>query len=208
MECLCAKVPKGLRSEAEIHFAAVSCFALAPCLVSWMGWRSETQDLWASTRNIFITGFPGYTLPVLCNCNVHPVVLLLVFAFTLVYTLLVFRDEGWHFDIVSLLHITGFQFCMCCSFTLDFTNPMKAVANGMLHSADSCNALDSPVAGRSARGFCWLAGINNWVFVGLVCWASSQLHIFPSWMFSLDTICFCLDSFPLCENAEVYIISI
>ena len=172
---------------------SISLFLCIGSLFSYECWvdiKAEPLDLWvAASPNTSMTSLIGYTLPILCHCNVHPVVLLLLFAYTLVtlvYTLQDSRDAG--FDTLSLLHIIGFQFCMCCSFTFDFTNRVKAVANSMLHNADSCDPLDSPVAGRSARGFCWLAGVNNWIIVGFICLAQLDLGLDPSWMFGLDTI--------------------
>ena len=166
----------------------------------WAEWET-TPDLWVPGQNAFITAFLGYTFPVLCHCNVHPVVLPLLLAHTLGYTYNHFQDtEGSVSDLLLLFHIVGFQFCMCFAFSLDFTKRVKAVATGMLHNADTYDPLESPVAGRSARGFCWLAAIINWVFMASFCFLSSIPgggSRYPSWMYILDTICLCLPWMPL-----------
>ena len=154
------------------------------------------RDTLIPGQNAFMTVFLGYTFPVLCHCNVHPVVLLVLFAYTLEYTLESFQrndDDAYEFgDLLVLPHIIGFQFFIGCAFGLDFTNRVKAVATGMLHNADTIDPLESPVAGRSSRHFCWLLLINNWVFVAFFCRLSWQDIVYPSWMYILDTICLCL----------------
>ena len=164
-------------------------------LAYWGDWRATPPDLWLPAKKVYVRGFLGYTFPILCHCNVHPVVLPLVFACCLGQILYQFQD-GYKHSLTShflLLHIVGFQFCMCCAFGLDFTNRVRAVAAGMLHTADTNDPLESPVAGRSARGFCWLAGMNNWVAQACFCWVSSaNSKEYPSWMCILDTICLSL----------------
>ena len=136
--------------------------------------------------------FLRYTFPILCHCNVHPVVLLLLFAYTVAYTLQHFQHNEFSVnELFLLLHIIGFQLFLGCAFSLDFTNRVKAVATGMLHNADTYDPLESPVAGRSARGLCWLVLIHNWVFVTFFCGISWN-SVYPSWMYILDTICLCL----------------
>ena len=163
----------------------------------WGNWQATSPDLWLPAKRVYIRGLLGYTFPILCHCNVHPVVLTLVFASTVGHALLHFQDKLEYTRSLTsdflLLHIVGFQFCMCCAFGLDFTNRVRAVAAGMLHNADTNDPLESPVAGRSARGFCWLAGMNNWVAQTFFCWVSSAVSKeYPSWMCILDTICLSL----------------
>ena len=165
----------------------------------WDYFGCTPPDLLMPGQNTFMTGFLAYTFPILCHCNVHPIVLILIFVHTIGFSLKRFQElEAFVGDAFFLLHISSFQFCMIFAFTLDFTNRVRAVATGILHNADGCNPLDSPVAGRSARGFCWLACILNWIFVAMFCWISSGLGVYPSSIFLLDTICLCLPWMVLC----------
>ena len=151
------------------------------------------RDRWVPVQHAFMTVFLGYTFPILCHCNVHPVVLLLLFTYTIGYTLEHFgHNESFFGDLFVLLQIIGFQFCTGFAFSLDFTNRVKAVATGMLHNADTYDPLESPVAGRSARLFCWLVLMTNWVFIACFCCLSWDSSRYPSWMYILDTICLCL----------------
>ena len=159
----------------------------------WGDSNMATRDWLIPGQDAFVAVFLGYTFPVLCHCNVHPVVLLLLFTYTMGYTFQHMQDEDAYLhDIVILLHMIVFQLCIGCAFSLDFTKRVKAVATGMLHNADTFDPLESPVAGRSARGFCWLVLINNWVFIACFCGYSWDSSIYPSWMYILDTICLCL----------------
>ena len=53
---------------------------------------------------------------------------------------------------------------LLCAFTVDRTNRIKAVSSGMLFDRNApTDPLKSPLAGRSARKYCWLIGLNNWL---------------------------------------------
>lgn len=54
-----------------------------------------------------------------------------------------------------------FHSIMMCAFTWDFTQRAKAIPDTIQHAG--ANIWESRLAGRSARGFCWLAGLNSWV---------------------------------------------
>ena len=162
---------------------------------SWTHSNIALRDLLHPGQDAFdfAAVFLGYTFPVLCHCNVHPVVLLLLFTYTMGYTLEHMQDKDAYLgDVFILLHMIGFQLCIGCAFSLDFTKRVKAVATGMLHNANTYDPLESPVAGRSARGFCWLVLMNNWVFIACFCGLSWDDNVYPSWMYVLDTICLCL----------------
>ena len=162
----------------------------------WAHSNIAERDWWIPGQNAFVTVFLGYTFPIVCHCNVHPVVLPLLFAYTMWYTLKNFESKhvfrGVRDDQFILCHIIGFQFSIAYAFGLDFTNRVKAVATGMLHNADTFDPLESPVAGRSSRGFCWLVLLNNWVFMAYFCYRSLDSSRYPSCMYILDTICLCL----------------
>ena len=159
----------------------------------WDYFGGTPPELFLPGQNTFMAGFLAYTFPILCHCNFHPIVLILIFFCTIGFSLKHFQELETFGDAFFVLHIISFQFCMLFAFTLDFTNRVRAVATGILHNADGCNPLDSPVAGRSARGFCWLACILNWIFVAMFCWISSGLGVYPSSIyFLLDALCLCL----------------
>ena len=165
----------------------------------WAHSNIVERDWWIPAQNAFVTVFLGYTFPILCHCNVHPVVLPLLFAYTMWYTLNNFLSKdvfrlgvNVRGDLFILFHIIGFQFSIGYAFGLDFTNRVKAVATGMLHNADTFDPLESPVAGRSSRGFCWLVLLNNWVFMACFCYRSLDSSRYPGCMYILDTICLCL----------------
>ena len=53
---------------------------------------------------------------------------------------------------------------LLCASTVDFMNRIKAVSSGMLFDRNApTDPLKSPLAGRSARKYCWLIGLNNWL---------------------------------------------
>ena len=57
---------------------------------------------------------------------------------------------------------------LLAAFTMDFSNRIQAVATGILHGSESDSTasalLQSPVAGRSGRPPCWLAGLFSWIW--------------------------------------------
>ena len=118
----------------------------------------------------------------LCHCNVHPVSLCLV---VVVSTASMLYCESARLDsngmhLVRLCDITSwslirhrFHTCLTecfllAAFTMDFSNRIQAVATGVLYGSESNSAasalLQSPVAGRSGRPPCWLAGLFSWVW--------------------------------------------
>ena len=88
-------------------------------------------------------------------------------------------------DVVWLDHSTAFytlafQFLMISAFTQDFSNRVSAVSSGMLYGSGGHDPLESPLAGRSARVWCFLAAGNNWLAV-FSQWANStENSYFPS----------------------------
>ena len=69
---------------------------------------------------------------------------------------------------------------MICAFTQDFSNRVSAVSSGMLYGSGGHDPLESPLAGRSARVWCFLAAGNNWLAV-FSQWANStENSYFPS----------------------------
>ncbi|CAK9085921.1 unnamed protein product [Durusdinium trenchii] len=143
------------------------CFGSLISYGCWDYLQVEPHELWFD-RSTFVVGFLGQAFPTLCHCNVHPVALVLLLAYTVAYLWHDFDLHGARPVTFRLLHILGFQCCMCYAFTRDFTHRVKAVSTGMLEGASS-DPLQSPVAGRSARTFCWLTGVNNWIFLMLTC---------------------------------------
>ena len=65
---------------------------------------------------------------------------------------------------------------MFCANTLDFTKRVKAVSSGMLCYG---KPLESPVAGRSSRQFCWLAGLGNWLLFIIICSKGMPPSFYP-----------------------------
>ncbi|CAK9085917.1 unnamed protein product [Durusdinium trenchii] len=129
------------------------CFGSLISYGCWDYLQVEPHELWFD-RSTFVVGFLGQAFPTLCHCNVHPVALVLLLAYTVAYLWHDFDLHGARPVTFRLLHILGFQCCMCYAFTRDFTHRVKAVSTGMLEGASS-DPLQSPVAGRSARTFCW-----------------------------------------------------
>ena len=105
---------------------------------------------------------------VLCHCNIHPLGLL--FAFGLASTsdqIIKHHVYVFFMQEVSLIISLGFQGILLLACTVDFTNRVKAVSTGML-LASGDDPLESPIAGRSARRFCWFAAFWSWLQLGLI----------------------------------------
>ena len=65
-------------------------------------------------------------------------------------------------DLRSPRH--SYHIIMLCAFTWDFTQRAKVVSADLISFSAAASVLGSPVAGRSARKICWLAGLNSWVW--------------------------------------------
>ena len=139
------------------------------------------------------------TFAVACHCNLHPMELL---AFVLFCTFCDHQD--WSVYIYGYwftLNCLACQYFLWCAFTMDFTSRVRAVVSGMIASSDE--PLESPVAGRSGRGFCWcLAGVNLFFVnataaaVGTAClavmsWLGRSRRISP-WLSDVGLAAFCL----------------
>ena len=120
--------------------------------------RSQRNDL----ANFIVT---------LCHCNVHPVAICLVFvAFTYLINSDVLSSNpssiSWRL-FQKDAHILIALCCLLCAFTTDFSKRIKAVTTGMLHGTEGDPTADpvlkSPVAGRTGRTWCWLAGMHFWL---------------------------------------------
>ena len=109
-----------------------------------------------------------FAMLTLFHCNVHPLGMWLVLGFAgalyarnLPHSPSLFESGVSLHCLISLCFIVG-------AWTIDFSNRIKAVSSGMLHGSGSDSiasaALQSPVAGRSGRIPCWLAGWNNWIW--------------------------------------------
>ena len=140
---------------------------------------------------------------VLCHCNVHPLGLLLALmlnvTFILSFTLKdTDRSSVAFMDWYLIWYLIFFQFVMFFAFSVDFTNRVRAVSCGMLFGSHGDNPLESPVAGRSGRSFCWLVAWGNWLLLMLVYLAKDQaLHLHYEDPFALtmpisSTLALCL----------------
>ena len=173
-------------------------------LTSYACWNTVVDpelrhDLWLPlTEAFFTTEFVGHTFPILCHCNVHPVALLVVVACTAVYTVIKvkqmfeqdFGPRGEYFTLASLLHTLCFLCCISGAFTLDFTNRVRETATtNMPLRLDSWH---SPLAGRSARTYCWLAGVNNWIFAALLFLCAYLSELSQGWLLIFDTLSVCI----------------
>ena len=134
---------------------------------------------------------------ILCHCNVHPVAIALVF-FAFAYTMLGDvlssnpRSISWTL-LQHDAHICIALSCLLLAFTTDFSKRIKAVTTGMLHgAADSSGdpVLQSPVAGRSGRTWCWLAGMHSWL------WAAYHIQIRTSRGQTLNGVRYALLALP------------
>ena len=126
----------------------------------------------------------GYAFVTLCHCNVHPASLCLVVVVSTVSKLFcrspLPRPGTYGTYLVVLCNMTswplmGHRFHTClteclllAAFTMDFSNRIQAVATGILYGCESDSTasalLQSPVAGRSGRQPCWLAGFFSWIW--------------------------------------------
>ena len=106
-----------------------------------------------------------YAMVTFSHCNVHPVAL-----WPLLFFLSV-SGELWHRADPQLLqgmclHFLSSWLLILSAFSVDFSTRIKAVSSGVLHGETSSKeALDSPLAGRSGRTFCWLAALNSWLWL-------------------------------------------
>ena len=103
------------------------------------------------------------TFVVLCHCNLHPLSLLVVVGHSLTFLLTHTAHEQNFRGALFTIYVLTFQSMMFFNFTVDFTNRVKTVSSGMLFGSHGDDPLQSPVAGRSARKFCWLAAFCNWL---------------------------------------------
>ena len=110
----------------------------------------------------------GCTMLTLYHSNVHPITLWLLFCCG---TAVVWYELSGYYDsfVAGLdLHAYISLFFLLCAFTVDFSNRIQAVSSGILYGRECDSsvsaALQSPVAGRSARKPCWLVGLNAWIW--------------------------------------------
>ena len=138
------------------------------------------------------------SLLTLCHCNVHPIGLALVFGFgsslaaSYETSFLMWSgdDDPYHMAGRVAYHLL-IECLILCAFTMDFTMRVGAVASGMIYGSGLSKAddvLQSPVAGRSSRKFCWLAGVISWSFLLLYMWRIRFDTTQIAWMSTL----FCL----------------
>lgn len=106
----------------------------------------------------------SFSLVVLCHCNIHPVVLVLLLLSSCDY---VHALQASAFVLVTEVNAIAFSFFIITAFTIDFTRRVHAVTSGVLFG-ETAEPLQSPVAGRSARSWCWLPCLGNWL--AWVCW--------------------------------------
>lgn len=105
----------------------------------------------------------------ICYCNVHPFALLLAVLmgfWSLPEVLISARERIYdpYGHTLSVIHAQSSLCILLCAFTVDRTNRIKAVSSGMLFDRNApTDPLKSPLAGRSARKYCWLIGLNNWL---------------------------------------------
>ena len=144
-------------------------------LLSLLPIATETVAAWD-------TGDIGYAFVTLFHCNVHPVSLSLVAAVSVLSRLFCETIEGsygtrfirlcrhWAWNLIKFDFHTCLTECLLlAAFTMDFSNRIQAVATGVLYGSESQSAasalLQSPVAGRSGRPPCWLAGLFSWIWL-------------------------------------------
>ena len=121
----------------------------------------------------------AYAFVTLCHCNVHPLGICLV---VLLSTVRLCTDrhgiclEPWVFASAGLYTCIS-QILLLLAFTMDFSNRIRAVVSGVLYGGENSPTkslvLASPVAGRSGRSFCWLAGLYNCIWLLLDTWISA-----------------------------------
>eukprot|EP00438_Fugacium_kawagutii_P009724 Skav210496 [mRNA] locus=scaffold601:206948:212341:+ [translate_table: standard] len=111
-----------------------------------------------------IAALPDFAL--MCHCNVHPTVLFLGIFYQAGILWDAVHGLHGHPDAYSVyplvVHAFVFESVIMVAFTWDFTQRVKAVGSGILFGA-SDELMESPVAGRSARIFCWFSGVNQWI---------------------------------------------
>ena len=131
-------------------------------LVSFHSWSRIAYDTGLSYEDL------GFAMLPLLHCNVHPLGMWCILGLGLALYVHDFSYAPSPFANGLALHsLTSLSFIVC-AWTIDFSNRIKAVSSGMLYGrlSDSIAsaALQSPVAGRSGRIPCWLAGWNNWIW--------------------------------------------
>ena len=136
----------------------VFCVGLVTCVACYSGLEFTTED--KRTRVVYMDDIV-FTFMALCHCSVHPLVLLLLLPLFLDQIEIPEAPQ----DGMAIQSSLSFC-CIMCALTKDFSTRVKAVSTGMLYGdGDANDPLDSPLAGRSGRPFCWLAVIGNWI-----CW--------------------------------------
>ena len=110
----------------------------------------------------------GCTMLTLYHSNVHPIALWLLFGSGTLIVWYYSSPYAGSFVAALDLHAYSSLCLLLFAFTVDFSNRIGAVSSGMLYGRESDSsasaALQSPVAGRSARKPCWLAGLNAWIW--------------------------------------------
>ena len=117
------------------------------------------------------------TFVVLCHCNVHPLGLFL----GVILSFIIVVPEAFEELTLSRAqliqwYVLVFLCLMYVAHSMDFTNRVRAVSSGMLFGSQGDNPLESPVAGRSGRSFCWLAAWSNWLLLVIMFWPKDPEH--------------------------------
>eukprot|EP00438_Fugacium_kawagutii_P013131 Skav233635 [mRNA] locus=scaffold2779:137847:139481:+ [translate_table: standard] len=108
---------------------------------------------------------PDFAL--MCHCNVHPTVLCLGIFYQASFLWEVMdMHVGTYSVFPRIVHVLFFESIILVALAWDFTLRVKAVESGMLFG-ESDELLESPVAGRSARIFCWFSGVSQWILWSL-----------------------------------------
>eukprot|EP00438_Fugacium_kawagutii_P014098 Skav211547 [mRNA] locus=scaffold871:73636:79434:- [translate_table: standard] len=156
--CLVANFCFSLLSRRET-FKRTTLFGVGMILNFYVGLRDVQTQIFPSETAALV----GFAL--MCHCNVHPTVLLLGICnearFLWDMTHSQNMTVGYSLFPLALFGLV-FESVLVVAFTWDFTQRVMAVGSGILFG-ESDELLESPVAGRSARIFCWFSGVNQWI---------------------------------------------
>ena len=175
------KATRSLYIQLDLMFM-VFCFAR----VLWVAIMTEKDSIWSGllmcigvlvsfdshSSLAYGTGLSHEDLEIamlmLFHCNVHPLGMWMILSFAVAIYARGLPDARVPFQSGVELHVLVSLCFIVCAWTIDFSNRIKAVSSGMLYGRGSNSiasaALQSPVAGRSGRIPCWLAGGNNWIW--------------------------------------------
>ena len=144
----------------------IFCVGLVACVACYSALEFATEQ--EETRMVYMDDVM-FLFVALCHCNVHPLVFLLMPPLFIdqVTTPRTLQDG-------MVPHSTWTACLIVCALTTDFSKRVKAVSTGMLYGdGDANDPLNSPLAGRSGRKFCWLSAISTWMTWLLYMWSTA-----------------------------------